>query len=115
MNGSDEAVELKRMLQNESRIRKETEEEANRLRSQLEQFMQSDVCKKYLLKMHVNDLLCFNCKLPTLALQDGGVLEIFNLRRMLEDEIDQKRKLEEEVAMLRSQLLQMTFNSDQVQ
>ncbi|KAL9682152.1 hypothetical protein QQ045_013945 [Rhodiola kirilowii] len=86
MNGSDEAMELKRMLQVESRLRQEAEEEANRLRSQLEQFMQSE---------------------------DGGVLEIFNLRRMLEDEIDQKRKLEEEVAMLRSQLLQLTFNSDQ--
>uniref|UniRef100_A0A7N0TCF7 Kinesin-like protein n=1 Tax=Kalanchoe fedtschenkoi TaxID=63787 RepID=A0A7N0TCF7_KALFE len=87
MNGSEEAMELKRLLQNETRLRHETEDEANRLRSQLEQFMQSE---------------------------DGGALEICNLRRMLEDEIDQKRKLEEEIAMLRSQLLQLTFNSDQM-
>uniref|UniRef100_A0A7N0SZG6 Kinesin-like protein n=1 Tax=Kalanchoe fedtschenkoi TaxID=63787 RepID=A0A7N0SZG6_KALFE len=87
MNGSEEVMELKRLLQNETRLRQEAEEEASRFRSQLEQFMHSE---------------------------DGSVLEIFNLRRMLEDEIDQKRKLEEELAILRSQLLQSTYNSDQM-
>lgn len=36
------------------------------------------------------------------------------LHKTLEDETLQKRKLEEEIVILRSQLLQLTFEADQV-
>lgn len=36
------------------------------------------------------------------------------LHKTLEDETHQKRKLEEEIVILRSQLLQLTFEADQV-
>lgn len=37
-----------------------------------------------------------------------------NLHKSLEDESCQKKKLEEEIVILRSQLLQLTFEADQV-
>ena len=37
------------------------------------------------------------------------------LQKLLEDEALQKKKLEEEVTILRSQLVQLTFEADQVQ
>lgn len=41
-------------------------------------------------------------------------MEVINLRNMLEDEAQQKKKLEEEIIILRSQLLQLNFEADQV-
>ena len=37
------------------------------------------------------------------------------LQKLLEDEALHKKKLEEEVTILRSQLVQLTFEADQVQ
>jgi len=41
-------------------------------------------------------------------------LEITKLRNLLEDEAHQKKKLEEEIIILRSQLLQANFETEQV-
>ena len=41
-------------------------------------------------------------------------MEIIKLRNILEDEANQKKKLEEEIIILRSQLLQLNFEADQV-
>lgn len=46
--------------------------------------------------------------------QAGGDVEIQNLRTMLEEEAHQKKKLEEEIIILQSQLLQLTYEADQV-
>lgn len=39
---------------------------------------------------------------------------MLKLRKILEDEARQKKKLEEEIIILRSQLFQLTFEADQV-
>lgn len=39
---------------------------------------------------------------------------MFKLRKMLEEEAHQKKKLEEEIIILRSQLLQLSYEADQV-
>lgn len=44
----------------------------------------------------------------------AGNAEIIRLRKMLENEANQKEKLEEEIAVLKSQLLQMSFEADEV-
>lgn len=41
-------------------------------------------------------------------------MEIIKLRNMLEDEANKKKRLEEEIIILRSQLLQLNFEADQV-
>ena len=41
-------------------------------------------------------------------------MEIIKLRNILEDEANQKKRLEEEIIILRSQLLQLNFEADQV-
>ncbi|XP_058104680.1 kinesin-like protein KIN-UB isoform X2 [Magnolia sinica] len=43
----------------------------------------------------------------------AGNAEILKLRKMLEDEACQKEKLEEEITILRSQLLQLSFQADE--
>lgn len=80
-------AEVKKMLQNEINLRKTAEEEVKNLKSQLEQYTQSEA---------------------------GGDTEILKLHRILEDEAHQKKKLEEEVIILRSQLLQLTYEADQM-
>ncbi|PPS05266.1 hypothetical protein GOBAR_AA15412 [Gossypium barbadense] len=44
----------------------------------------------------------------------GGDAEILKLQIALEDEVHQKKKLEEEIIILRSQMLQLTFEADQM-
>lgn len=41
-------------------------------------------------------------------------METIKLRNLLEDEAHQKKKLEEEVIILKSQLLQLNFEADKV-
>ncbi|KAJ6955225.1 hypothetical protein NC652_006617 [Populus alba x Populus x berolinensis] len=67
-------------------LRKAAEDEINKLKGQFEQFMQPGA---------------------------GGDTEIIRLHKILEDEACKKRKLEEEVVILQSQLLQLTFEADQ--
>ncbi|KAK3001477.1 hypothetical protein RJ639_021873 [Escallonia herrerae] len=81
-----EVAEVKKLLQNETLMRKAAEEEANNLRSQLMQWKRSEA---------------------------AGNSEILNLRKMLEDEARQKEKFEEEIAILQSQLLQISFEADE--
>ncbi|MBA0802226.1 hypothetical protein Gohar_012543 [Gossypium harknessii] len=68
-------------------MRKEAEKEVNKLRSQLGQHMDAGA---------------------------GGDAEILKLQIALEDEVHQKKKLEEEIIILRSQMLQLTFEADQM-
>ncbi|RVX01028.1 Kinesin-like protein KIN-UB [Vitis vinifera] len=44
----------------------------------------------------------------------GGNSEILKLRKSLEDEAHKKKKLEEEITILQSQLLQLTFEADRM-
>ncbi|KAG6665517.1 hypothetical protein CIPAW_02G166600 [Carya illinoinensis] len=46
--------------------------------------------------------------------QAGGSVEVLKLHKILENEAHQKKKLEEEIIILRSQLLQLTFEADQM-
>ncbi|MBA0559941.1 hypothetical protein Gotri_027690 [Gossypium trilobum] len=68
-------------------MRKEAEKEVNKLKSQLGQHMDAGA---------------------------GGDAEILKLQIALEDEVHQKKKLEEEIIILRSQMLQLTFEADQM-
>ncbi|XP_034905742.1 kinesin-like protein KIN-UB isoform X1 [Populus alba] len=83
---SEEVSDLRKLLQNEIQLRKAAEDEINKLKGQFEQFMQPGA---------------------------GGDTEIIRLHKILEDEACKKRKLEEEVVILQSQLLQLTFEADQ--
>ncbi|KAI5598515.1 hypothetical protein BDE02_02G137700 [Populus trichocarpa] len=83
---SEEVSDLRKLLQNEIQLRKAAEDEINKLKGQFEQFMQPGA---------------------------GGDTEIIRLHKILEDEAYKKRKLEEEVVILQSQLLQLTFEADQ--
>lgn len=83
---SEEISDLRKVLQNEIQLRKAAEDEINKLKGQFEQFMQPGA---------------------------GGDTEIIRLHKILEDEAYKKRKLEEEVVILQSQLLQLTFEADQ--
>ena len=40
--------------------------------------------------------------------------EILKLEQMLKDEVNQREKLEREIAMLQAQLLQLSFEADEV-
>ncbi|KAF2298192.1 hypothetical protein GH714_018466 [Hevea brasiliensis] len=83
---SEEVSEIKKLLQNETQLRKTAEEEVKKLKSQLENFMQS---------------------------MAGGDAEIVKVHRMLEDETHKNKKLEEDILILQSQLLQLTVEADQ--
>ncbi|KAK1558863.1 hypothetical protein Q3G72_007531 [Acer saccharum] len=80
----EEIAEVRKLLQNEIHLRKTAEEELNKLKSKLGQYMQSGTC------------------------------EDTEISRILEDEVNQKKKLEEEILILRSQLLQLNFEADQM-
>ncbi|KAE8672129.1 Armadillo repeat-containing kinesin-like protein 3 [Hibiscus syriacus] len=83
----DDVVEVKKLLEKEIHMRKEAEEEVNKLKSQLRQCTDSG---------------------------EGGDSEILNLQQALAEEVRQKKKLEEEMIVLRSQMLQLTFEADQM-
>lgn len=84
---SEDLAEVKEMLENEMNLRKMAEEEVRNLKSQSGNY--------------------------TLA-EGSGDAEILNLRKSLVEERRQKKKLEEEIIVLRSQLLQLTFEADQM-
>ncbi|KAL3536931.1 hypothetical protein ACH5RR_000297 [Cinchona calisaya] len=83
----EEVSELKRLLQNEINLRKAAEEEINNLKDHL-----------------------LNSMKPELA---GGSVDVFNLQKMLAEESQQKKKLEEELTVLRNQLSQLTLEASQ--
>ncbi|KAL5796337.1 hypothetical protein ACOSQ2_001157 [Xanthoceras sorbifolium] len=85
--GPVSVTEVRKLLQNEIHLRKTAEEELNKLKSKLEQYIQSGSCED---------------------------TEISKLHKNLEDEVHQKKKLEEEILILRSQLLQLNFEADQM-
>ncbi|KAG5539761.1 hypothetical protein RHGRI_020094 [Rhododendron griersonianum] len=82
----EEVAEVKRLLQEETRLRKSAEEEVSNLRNQLMRWKRSEA---------------------------AGNSEISKLRKLLEDEAHQKQKLEEEIAELHNQLLQISFEADE--
>ncbi|XP_040931595.1 kinesin-like protein KIN-UB isoform X2 [Gossypium hirsutum] len=83
----EDVAEVKKLLEKEIHMRKEAEDEVNKLKSQLGQCPDSG---------------------------EGGGSEILKLQKALADEVRQKKKLEEEMIILRSQMLQLTFEADQM-
>ncbi|KAK6947667.1 Armadillo [Dillenia turbinata] len=82
----EELAEVKKLLQTEALLRKAAEEEINNLKSELSRSKRSE---------------------------EAGNAEIIKLRKMLEDEVHQKEKLEKEIALLQSQLFQLSFEADE--
>ncbi|PSS09744.1 Kinesin-like protein [Actinidia chinensis var. chinensis] len=82
----EEIAEVERLLQEESLLRRSTEEEANNLRHQLMLWKRSEASRNS---------------------------EISKLQKLVEDEAHHKQKLEEEIAVLQSQLLQLSFEADE--
>lgn len=81
-----EVAEIKQKLQNEILLRKAAEVEVDNLKNQLIHFKNTEASKN---------------------------IELLKLRKMLEDEEHQKAKLEEDIEMLQSQLLQISFEADE--
>ncbi|XAR55008.1 Plus-end-directed kinesin ATPase [Bertholletia excelsa] len=86
ISSAEGVVEIKRLLEDETRLRKSAEEEVNSLRDQLMQWKREET---------------------------AGNSEISKLRKLLEDEAHQKKKLEEEIAVLQNQLLHLSFEADE--
>ncbi|KAL6606258.1 hypothetical protein ACP70R_041911 [Stipagrostis hirtigluma subsp. patula] len=83
---SNDAGEVHNLLQNEKVLRQSFEDEANDLKNQVSHW------KK---------------------LEATATAEVVKLRKMLDTEASQKKKLEEEIGVLRSQLLQMSLEADE--
>ncbi|XP_024176261.1 kinesin-like protein KIN-UB [Rosa chinensis] len=83
----EEVSEVQELLQKEIHLRKVAEEEVENLKTQLGLFTQSEV---------------------------GGNAEIVRVHKILEEEARHKKKLEEEIIILRSQLLQLNFEAEQM-
>ncbi|XP_027081812.1 kinesin-like protein KIN-UB isoform X1 [Coffea arabica] len=83
---STEINEFKKLLQNETLLRRAAEEEISSLRNEVAQWKRLEAAKSS---------------------------EILKLRKLLEDESQEKAKLEEEIAALQSQLLQLSFEADE--
>ncbi|CAN6215224.1 unnamed protein product [Urochloa humidicola] len=83
---SNDAGEVHNLLQNEKMLRQSAEDEANDLKNQVSHW------KK---------------------LEATATAEVVKLRKMLDNEASQKEKLEEEIGVLRSQLLQMSMEADE--
>ncbi|MCH95092.1 armadillo repeat-containing kinesin-like protein 3-like, partial [Trifolium medium] len=84
---AEEMADLKKMLQKETLLRKAAEGETNNWKIQVAELKQSEASAKS---------------------------EISKLHKMLEDEAHQKEKLEGEIAILQSQLLQLSLEADEV-
>ncbi|XP_022897147.1 kinesin-like protein KIN-UB isoform X5 [Olea europaea var. sylvestris] len=84
---NNEVIEMKTLLQNEICLRKAAEEENNKLKLQLLKFLKAE-------------------------LADGNI-DAMNLVEILEQESHQKKKLEEDVRALRSQLSQLSTEANQ--
>ncbi|CAL5187583.1 unnamed protein product [Lathyrus oleraceus] len=83
---SEEMADLKKMLQKETLLRKAAEGETNNLKIQVAELRQSEASAK---------------------------TEISKLYKILEEESHQKEKLEGEIAILQSQLLQLGLEADE--
>ncbi|KAK6130142.1 hypothetical protein DH2020_036121 [Rehmannia glutinosa] len=83
---SGEVAEIKQKLHNEILLRKAAEAEVDNLRNQMIHWKNTEAARN---------------------------AELLKLRKMLEDEECQKAKLEEEIEMLQSQLLQISFEADE--
>ncbi|XP_028785381.1 kinesin-like protein KIN-UA isoform X3 [Neltuma alba] len=83
---AEEAADLKIMLQKETLSRKAAEEEVNSLKIQFTELKKSEA---------------------------SGKLEILKLHKKLEDEAREKEKLQGEIAILQSQLLQLSIEADE--
>ncbi|CAL5045604.1 unnamed protein product [Urochloa decumbens] len=83
---SNDVGEVHNLLQNEKMLRQSAEEEASDLKNQVSHW------KK---------------------LEATATAEVVKLRKMLDTEASQKEKLEEEIGVLRSQLLQMSMEADE--
>lgn len=83
---AEDVAEIRKLLQDETHLRRAAEEELNNLKSQL--------------------ALSKRCEATANS-------EILKLQKMLEDEAHQREKLEREIAMLQSQLLQLSFEADE--
>ncbi|KAG6782698.1 hypothetical protein POTOM_012111 [Populus tomentosa] len=92
----EELSEMKKKLQKETLLRKAAEEEVNKLKSQLAEL------KK----------LGSQITIP-LMYKASAKSDISKLQKMLEDEACQKEKLEGEITVLQSQLLQISFEADE--
>ncbi|MED6184555.1 hypothetical protein PIB30_048451 [Stylosanthes scabra] len=86
-SSADEVTEVKRLFEIEKSKRKATEEELESLKIQLGKYAQVEA---------------------------GGDADMIKLRKILEDDATQKKRLEEEIIILRSQLLQLNFEADQM-
>ncbi|KAJ1413651.1 P-loop containing nucleoside triphosphate hydrolase [Sesbania bispinosa] len=84
---ANEVAEVKKQFENESNRRRAAEAEVEHLKCQLEKYTKAEA---------------------------GGDAGIVKLHSILEDEANQKKKLEEEIIILRSQLLQLNFEADQM-
>ncbi|PON35227.1 Kinesin-like protein [Parasponia andersonii] len=85
-SASEDIAEVQKLLRKEINLRKIAEEEVKNLKIQIGIYTPSE---------------------------GGGDTEILELRRSLEEETHQKKKLEEEIIVLRSQLLQLSFEATQ--
>ncbi|CAD5175234.1 unnamed protein product [Musa acuminata subsp. malaccensis] len=83
---SADIVEVRQLLENEKILRQSTEEVVMNLKCEISHWKR---------------------------LEAAGNSEIVKLRKMLDSEANQKHKLEEEIAILRSQLLQLSFQADE--
>lgn len=81
-----EVAGMRKLLQSETLLKRAAEEEVNNLKSQLALSKRSEAAANS---------------------------EILKLHKMLEDEACQREKLEREIAMLQSQLLQLSFEADE--
>ncbi|XP_022158342.1 kinesin-like protein KIN-UA isoform X2 [Momordica charantia] len=86
VSADKETAELKKLIKKDTLLRKAAEEEVSNLRIQVAQLKRSET----------------SCN-----------LEISKLRKTLEDEQNQKKKLEGDIAILQSQLLQLSFEADE--
>ncbi|XP_064961616.1 kinesin-like protein KIN-UB isoform X2 [Musa acuminata AAA Group] len=85
-SSSADIVEVRQSLENEKILRQSTEEVVMNLKCEISHWKR---------------------------LEAAGNSEIVKLRKMLDSEANQKHKLEEEIAILRSQLLQLSFQADE--
>ncbi|TVU12747.1 hypothetical protein EJB05_46403 [Eragrostis curvula] len=83
---SNDAGDVHNLLQNEKMLRQSAEEEANDLKNQVSHWKKMEAT---------------------------ATAEVVKLRKMLDTEASRKDKLEEEIGVLRSQLLQMSLEADE--
>lgn len=80
----------------------------------MEKVRGNDLSEKSFTILYILIAVCRLLMMMFVMSQAAGNSEILKLRRMLEDEKCQKAKLEEEIAVLQSQLLQLSFEADEV-